>query len=462
MGFPEGFVWGASTSAYQIEGAHDADGKGPSIWDEISRKPGAVKHGDTGDVACDHYHRFGEDVGLMTRLGLHAYRFSISWARVMPAGTGAVNAAGLGFYDALVDKLTEAGIEPWITLYHWDMPLALHRRGGWLNRDVADWFAEYSRVVVDRLSDRVSKWITINEPQCFWNMGYSDQSAPGSGAGLTHAESLVVFHNVLRAHGRSARVIRERAKTSPSVGWAPVGVACHPATESAEDIEAARQITHGVRRRDVWNNTWYNDPIFFGHYPEDGARLNHDDMPNIEPGDMELIHTPMDFLGINTYQSGAVRMGKSGPETVPEKMARPRTNFSWPVAPESLYWGPRLIGERYDVPLYMTENGMAGFDWVALDGRCHDPHRVDFITRYLRQLQRAVDDGVNMRGYFHWSLLDNFEWREGYEQRFGLTHVDFETGERTPKDSSAWYARIIETNGACLDGTPAYEVGSEV
>ncbi len=459
MAFPEDFVWGASTSAYQIEGGHDADGKGPSIWDEISRKRGAVKHNDTGNVACDHYHRFAEDVGIMSALGLKAYRFSIAWSRVLPEGVGGVNAAGLGFYDALVDRLAEAGIEPWITLYHWDMPLALHRRGGWLNRDVADWFGEYTRVVIDRLSDRVSKWITINEPQCFWNMGYGDQSK-ATERGLTHAESLEVFHNVLRAHGRSARVIREHAKTTPSVGWAPVGVAWRPASESAEDIEACRQMIQGVHKRDAWNNTWYNDPIFFGHYPEDGLRVNHDVLPEIEPGDMELIHTPMDFLGINTYQGDRVTMGDKGPRVVPEDPGVPRTQLGWPVVPEVLYWCPKFLGERYDVPLYQTENGMSGHDWVAQDGRVHDAHRADFITRYLRAFERAIADGVNIRGYFHWSLLDNFEWYEGYEPRFGLVHVDYTTLKRTPKNSSAWYAKIIETNGACLSGAP--EFASEV
>lgn len=459
MGFPEGFVWGASTSAYQIEGGHDADGKGPSIWDAISRKPGAIKHGETGDVACDHYHRFAEDVGLMSRIGLSAYRFSIAWSRVLPAGVGETNAAGLGFYDALVDKLLEAGIEPWVTLYHWDMPLALHHRGGWLNRASADWFGEYTRVMVDRLGDRVSRWITINEPQCCWNQGYSDQTkAPG--AGLTYAESLEVFHNMLRAHGRSARVIRERAKLEPSVGWAPVGVAWRPASEAAEDIEATRAMIQGVRRRDPWNNAWYNDPIFFGHYPEDGLRLNHDVLPTIEPGDMELIRTPMDFLGINTYQGDAVRMGDDGPELVPEPPGCPRNVMGWPIVPEVLYWGPRFIGERYRVPLYQTENGVAGHDWVSLDGRVHDTLRIDFMTRYLRAFKRAIDDGVDLRGYFHWSLLDNMEWASGYEPRFGLVHVDFGTLERTPKDSADWYARIIETNGACLD--EAAPVGSEV
>ncbi|MEZ6318507.1 MAG: GH1 family beta-glucosidase [Phycisphaerales bacterium] len=461
MGFPEGFVWGASTSAYQIEGGHDADGKGPSIWDDICRKPGAIKHDDTGDVACDHYHRFAEDVGLMSEIGLRAYRFSIAWSRVLPAGVGEVNAAGLGFYDALVDKLLEANIEPWITLYHWDMPLALHRRGGWLNRDSAEWFGEYTRVMVDRLSDRVSKWITINEPQCFWNQGYSDQSrAPG--VGLTYAEFLAVIHNVLRAHGRSSRVIRERAKTTPSVGWAPVGVTWRPASARAEDIEATRQMVHGVRHRDPWNNTWYNDPIFFGRYPEDGLKLNHDVMPTIEAGDLELIHTPMDFLGINTYQGDAIRMGKNGPEKVPEPAGFPRNVMGWPIVPEVLYWGPKLIGERYDVPLYQTENGMAAHDWVASDGRVHDTHRIDFLHRYIGALKRAVEDGVNIRGYFHWSLLDNFEWREGYEPRFGLVHVDYQTLKRTPKDSAAWYARVIETNGGSLEKAPAVRVGSEV
>ena len=455
-GFPEGFVWGASTSAYQIEGGHDADGKGPSIWDEISRKPGAVLDGDTGDVACDHYHRWEGDVAIMREIGLRAYRFSIAWSRVMPEGEGRVNEKGLAFYDALVDRLLESGIEPYITLYHWDMPLALHRRGGWLNRDSAEWFARYTRVVVDRLGDRVRNWITINEPQCFFNMGYSDQQRNVVGAGLTFAESLAVIHNVLRAHGKSAQVLRERTRVPCRVGWAPVGVTKHPATDSPEDVEATRRDMLSCVRGSMWNNTWYNDPIVFGHYPEDGLRVNHGWLPSVEPGDMEEIHQPLDFLGLNIYQSDAIKAGEKGPEPVPHAPGIARSRFAWPITPQCLYWGPKIIGERYKVPIYMTENGYSGTDWVALDGRCHDPQRIDMMTRYLRELRRGIEDGVDLRGYFHWSLLDNFEWREGYAQRFGLVHVDLATLKRTPKDSASWYARVIASNGACIEGLPDY------
>ncbi|MFG0304761.1 MAG: GH1 family beta-glucosidase [Phycisphaerales bacterium JB040] len=449
--FPDGFLWGSSTSAYQIEGAHDADGKGPSVWDWIAHTKGAVLNSDTGDVACDHYHRVDGDLALMRDLGLRAYRFSTAWSRVLPEGVGRVNEAGLDFYDRVVDGLMEAGIRPFLTLYHWDLPLTLHRRGGWLNRDVADWFGEYASLIAGRLGDRVRDWMTINEPQVFLNMGYSPQLRGNHEAGLTLDEKLLVIHNCLRAHGRGVQAIREHSKSEPRVGWAPVGVCNYPATDDPADIEAAKADTLGVNPAHYWNNTWYNDPIFFGHYPEDGLRAYAGKVPEIQPGDMELIAQPVDWLGINMYQGIAVKAGEKGPEhQLPFPPGHPRTRFAWPITPEILRWGPRWLYERYRVPLYITENGYSGTDWVHLDGRVHDPQRIDFLRRYLHQLRIAIDDGADIRGYFHWSLFDNFEWSEGYDQRFGLVHVDYQTLTRTPKDSFAYYREVIETNGGNL------------
>lgn len=449
--FPKDFLWGAASSAYQIEGAAHEDGRGDSVWDAFCRTPGAVFENHTGETACDHYHRFREDAEIMRRLALRAYRFSISWSRVLPEGVGALNEKGLAFYDRLVDALLEENIQPWVTLFHWDYPLALHARGGWLKRESADWFAEYTRVVVDRLSDRVSHWMTHNEPQCFIGGGPGNLPlAPGVRATL--AEQLQMWHHAALAHGSSVQAIRARAKLKPTVGYAPVGVSPIPADERPSSVEAARTAANSVLQPHLWNNTWFNDPIFLGRYPEDGLRVYGPDAPRGQPGDLDLIRQPLDFLGLNIYHGIPMRLNAAGkPEEAPRKPGSPRTGFYWPVEPECLYWGPRFMHERYGVPIYITENGLSGADWVALDGKVHDPHRIDFLRRYLRELRRAIADGADVRGYFHWSIMDNFEWLDGYRQRFGLVHVDFATQKRTVKDSGWWYAHVIKTNGAAVD-----------
>lgn len=449
--FPEGFVWGAASSAYQIEGAAAEDGRGPSVWDAFCAKSGAVFRGHTGAVACDHYHKYIEDVGLMKALGLHAYRFSVSWPRVMPEGVGRVNEAGLAFYDRLVDELVAAGIRPWVTLFHWDFPEALQGRGGWLNEASPGWFAEYAAVVVDRLSDRVQHWITINEPQIFIGMGHRD-GTHGPGLRLPAAQWAKAGHHALLAHGRAVQVIRSRARSKPLVGWAPCGRVEFPVTESAADIEAARSSTFSMRVADCWNNTWWSDPVCLGRYPEDGLRLFGADAPRFGSDDMALINQPLDFYGVNIYTGEPVKAGPDGKaEPVGWPPGNPTTAFRWNVAPESLYWGPRFLYERYRLPVFVTENGMSNIDWVTPDGAVHDPQRIEFTRGYLSELRRAIRDGVDVRGYFHWSILDNFEWAEGYRQRFGLVHVDYQTLRRTPKDSALWYRDIIASNGAALD-----------
>lgn len=453
--FPRDFTWGAATSAYQIEGAAKEAGRGMSVWDQFCGIPGAVHGGHDGAVACDHYNRMEDDVRLMAQMNLRAYRFSISWPRVLPAGVGAPSKEGLSFYDRLVDRLLEAGLEPWVTLFHWDLPLELHRRGGWLNPESPAWFEEYAVHMVDLLSDRVSKWITINEPQIFVGLGYGTGiHAPGQK--LHFAEQLLIGHRVLLAHGRAARVIRARAKSKPLVGWAPVGRVGVPATDSASDIEAARRRSMTVDDKGFWNNTWFGDAVCLGHYPEDGLKLFGADAPAVGPIDMETIRQPLDFYGVNIYSGELVRADDQGnPVSVPREPGFPQTAMGWPIEPESLYWGPRFLYERYGVPIVVTENGLACHDVISTDGRVHDPTRIDFLTRYLQALQRSIVDGAKVTGYFQWSLMDNFEWAEGYRQRFGLVYVDYQSQRRIPKASAEWYAQVIRTNGQSLGGPPA-------
>jgi beta-glucosidase len=450
MGFADGFAWGAATAAYQIEGAAREDGRGASVWDVFCRKAGATYSGHTGDVACDHYHRWAEDVALMREIGLSAYRFSISWPRVLPEGTGAVNAAGLDFYDRLVDGLLAAGVTPYATLFHWDFPFALYCQGGWLNRDSAAWFADYARVVVERLSDRVRHWFTLNEPQCFVIFGHqSGIQAPG--VQLSTAEVLRVGHHALLAHGTAVQAIRAAATGPVQVGYAPIGIIRTPATDSPADVDAARAATWRMGGYgDFWCSSWWMDPVFHGAYPDDGLAMYAAEMPAGYEDDLATICQPLDFFGFNLYSASRVRAGAGGPETVQMPNGYPLTHFNWYVTPEALYWAPRFYHERYGLPIYVTENGLSNVDWPALDGKVHDPQRIDFLARYLRQYRRAAEDGVPLAGYFQWSLLDNFEWAEGYKERFGLVYVDFPTGTRIPKDSAAWYAETIRANGANL------------
>jgi beta-glucosidase len=451
MPFPTNFVWGTATAAYQVEGAHDVDGRAPSVWDALCRHPGAVKHGESGDDACDHYHRFRDDVALLKRLGAKAYRLSISWSRVLPEGTGKVNEKGVAFYSSLIDELLGAGITPFVTLFHWDYPSALYQRGGWLNRDSAQWFGDYATLIAQRLGDRVKHWMTHNEPHCFVILGHqSGVHAPG--VKLPLAEVLLVAHHSLLAHGRSVQALRASAKAKSTIGWAPVGVVRTPASDSAEDIAAARADTFAVNGSDLWCNTWFSDPVCLGHYPEDGLRSLGRAVPKYDDADMKLICQPLDFYGVNIYHSQTVRAAAGGKaQQIPGNGLRPQTAYDWPVTPEALYWGPKFLYERYKLPIYVTENGMSCNDWVALDGHVHDPQRIDFANRYLRALRRAMDEGVDVRGYFHWSFMDNFEWAEGYKERFGLVYVDFNTQERIPMDSFEWYRRVIATNGSELD-----------
>lgn len=449
MPVPAKFVWGVASSSYQIEGATHADGRSPSVWDTFCQREGAVFNAETGDTACDHYTRYEEDAQLIADLGASAYRLSIAWSRVLPEGLGQVNEKGLAFYDRLVDALLARGVQPWITLYHWDHPQAIQDLGGWMNRESSDWFAEYAAAVVARLSDRVSNWMTLNEPQIFLGLGHID-GVHAPGLKLSRAESLQASHHALLAHGKGVQAIRANAANAAHIGWAPVGDVVAPIDDSPASIDAARQLMFTIRQTEgnwAFNNPWFADPVVLGHYPQDALQAFAGDTPEIRDGDMEIISQPIDFYGMNTYTAARARMGADGPELVEFEPGFPRTAFGWPVVPEALYWGPRFLNERYKLPVYVTENGLASMDWVGLDGKVNDPGRIDFLARYLGQLERAIADGVDVRGYFQWSILDNFEWAEGYKMRFGLVHVDYQTLKRTPKASYWWYRDVIARGG---------------
>ena len=449
MGFAKDFVWGAATSSYQIEGTGRDSGKGQNIWDVFTKEPGRVYEGHTGDIACDHYHRFREDVAYMKELGLKGYRFSIDWSRVLPEGTGKVNEKGIDFYNALIDELLEQGIEPYITLYHWELPYEIYKRGGWMNPEIVEWFGQYARLVAERFSDRVKYFFTLNEPQCFVGLGFLQGChAPGVKAPLR--DTFEMAHNALKAHGRAVQMLRAYGKQNVQIGYAPTSGMCYPEKETPKDIEAARKALFALPddlSNWTWNVSWWSDPVILGKYPEEGMKKYEKYLPVITDEDMKLISQPIDFYGQNIYNGRCIRMGTDGrPEEVRRPAGFPKTATNWPVTPEALYWGPKFLYERYRKPIYITENGMACHDTVSQDGKVHDPNRIDFLARYLKNLKRAAEE-IDIRGYFQWSLMDNFEWDKGYAERFGIIYVDFETQERIWKDSAYWYRDLIRMNG---------------
>lgn len=447
--FPSDFVWGAATSSYQIEGAVTEDGKGAHIWDIFTREEGRIFENHTGEIACDHYHRFKDDVKLMKEIGIRAYRFSIDWSRVLPNGFGTVNEKGIAFYNALIDELLKNNIEPYVTLYHWELPYELYKKGGWLNPQIVEWFGDYARLVAERFSDRVKNFFTLNEPQCFIGLGFlTGDHAPGVQAPLR--DTFEMAHNALKAHGRAVQMLRAYGKQKLCIGYAPTASMCYPATESAQDIEAARTALFSLpadKQNWTWNVSWWSDPVFFGHYPEEGLVKYEKYLPKITNEDMKLISQPIDMYGQNIYNGQCVRMGKDGkPEFLKRYEGFPKTAIDWPVTPECLNWGPRFLYERYQTPIYITENGLSCHDVVSLDGKVHDPNRIDFLARYLGELKKAAT-AADIRGYFHWSLMDNFEWSKGYSERFGLIYVDYRTQQRIMKDSAYWYRDYIKNNG---------------
>lgn len=446
------FLWGVATASYQVEGGAYDDGKGLSIWDVFTKSKGKVYNMDHGDVACDSYHKIEEDVQLLKELGVKAYRFSISWPRVMPDGIGYVNEKGLDYYDKFVDALLAEGIEPYVTLFHWDFPYELYKKGHWLNDDVSTWFEEYTRVVVSKLGDRVKNWMTLNEPQCFIGHSYAN-GVHAPGLKLPPYDIVRMAHNTLLAHGKAVQAIREIVGKEAKVGVAFVASFAYPKTTCKADVEAARRYTFEQlnEREDIEdydytfdNGLWY-EPMLRGQYPKWVMKNFREFLPKKEQfeKDMEIISRDIDFLGLNVYQGPMVE-DKDGEVMLSKRPAgHAVTGLNWLVSEEIMYWGTKFMYERYKKPIYITENGLSSKDWVGLDGKVHDEGRIDFLQRYLTYLEKAYDEGVDIRGYFQWSLLDNFEWAEGYKERFGLVHVDFETGRRTPKESYYWYKEHI-------------------
>lgn len=447
--FRDDFVWGVASSAYQVEGRDPEDGCGENIWDTFAEE-GRILDGKDAYTACDHMHRYKEDYKLMKLLGIKAYRFSMSWARILPEGTGKVNEKAIAMYRDMILSMKENGIEPYITMYHWEFPQALQDKGGWLNEDVIQWFGEYAKVVAENFSDICEYFITLNEPECFVGLGHlSGVHAPG--LKLPYKDVFKIAHNALRAHGQAVINLRKYASRPIKVGYAPTCGMAYPATDSPEDIEAARKTLFGFHQpmdNWTWNVAWFNDPVFLGKYPEEGLKKFAEYLPEITDEDMELISQTLDFMGQNIYNGYMMRQGEDGePEYVDREAGAAKTAAGWPVTPECFYYGVKFLYERYHLPLYITENGMSCHDDVSLDGRVHDPNRQNFLDLYISALQRANDDGADVRGYFLWTFLDNFEWDKGYTERFGIVYVDFKTQKRIVKDSAFWYQKIIESNG---------------
>ena len=451
MFFPEDFIWGAASAAYQIEGGAFDDGKGQSIWDTFTHKPGTIADGSNGDVACDSYHRLEEDLDTLKSLGIKNYRFSVCWPRVIPNGTGEVNQAGLAYYDRLVDGCLARGIEPWMTIYHWDLPQALQDKGGWLNSGIVDDFRQYTELIADHFAGRVKNYFTINEPQVFLGLGYSTgEHAPG--LQLSAEEQFQCWHNMLLAHGTALAVLREKvpgavvsAASTGKFGYIPEHVKETPAgipDYSFHTDESERKTKHNF-----FSHQWMLDPICLGRYPDDPVSpwYEYAEERSRQEGfddEMKLISQPLDFIGLNIYNGNELDPS-TGYQYKPVYRGAPRTAIRWLVTPGVMYWGPRQIYERYGLPVVITEDGQSCNDRIFLDGKVHDPDRIDFLHRYLNELHAAMEDGVPVKGYFHWSLLDNMEWNSGYSDRFGLVYVDYRTQERIIKDSGYWFSDVI-------------------
>ena len=445
--FPSDFIWGAACAAYQCEGAWNEDGKGPGIWDDFCHASGEerVKHRDSGDVACDCYHRVEEDVALMKAHNLQAYRFSISWPRVIPDGDGEVNEAGLAYYDRLVDALLAAGIEPMPTLYHWDLPSALEAKGGWRSPLMPQWFARYADIIARRFLGRVKRIMTINEAQCMVSLGYG-MGAHAPGLRLPEEEVARIYHNVALSHSAAQRAIKAVSKDI-QVGFVPCGEMGFPQQDSPEGREAAYRATFSLAIRWDFRFNIVLDSLVHHRYEDDAPEPVKRFAATIPASDWDLMEAP-DFIGINIYHGTEV--GLDGRPT-PHVPGCQITACKWPITPRVMHYAPLFLYRRYGLPMFISENGLSCNDIIFMDGKVHDPKRVDFLHRYLTELAKAIAEGAPVLGYLHWSFLDNFEWNSGYDERFGLIYVDYPTQRRVPKDSAAWYAKVIATNGACLN-----------
>ena len=450
--FPDDFVWGAATAAYQIEGARDEGGRGESIWDRFSHTPGNVLNDDTGDVACDHYHRFPEDVKIMAGLGLRAYRFSVAWPRVQPEGRGKANERGLSFYGRLVDALLATGIEPYVTLYHWDLPQALQDQDGWASRETAKRFVDYAYIVSSSLGDRVRHWITHNEP---WEIAFLGHLTGEHAPGIRDLRTaLQAGHNILLSHGEAASALRTNGDEGTEVGITLSLTPVDPATDSDEDQEATLLF-------DAFVNRWFLDPLLLGRYPVEMTDRLGDQMPRIERGDMDQIGEPIDFLGVNHYSRSVVADDPEG-DPFPFRMVSlpdvERTEMGWEIHPESMHRLLVRLHEDYRIGrIVITENGAAFADELGLGQEVHDPRRIAYLRDYLVEVHRAIEEGVSIKGYFVWSLLDNFEWAHGYTKRFGIVYVDYPTQRRITKDSGRWYGSVALGNAVELEESADYE-----
>ena len=436
MAFSKNFLWGAASAAHQVEGAWDEDGKTPNIWDAFAK--GNVAYGNDGKVACDHYHRYKEDVALMKKIGLKSYRFSISWARIYPDDSGKVNEKGLEFYKNLVDELLNAGIEPMCTLFHWDLPMWLHEKGAWETDEGIDAFVQYAATCVEALSDKVKYWLTFNEPECFVDAGYGwGAHAPFLKVGQERL--LAITRGVMLAHGKAVKRMREVAKQPILIGSAQAACVTSPVDETPEEIEKARVSTFETSRPCFCS--WWADPVYLGKRQVGTNYLSDEDL--------KIICQPLDFFAFNMYNADGYGAPKneSNPRSYP---GYPMTAMDWHITPECLYWGARFCYERYGLPIMITENGMANIDFEMLDGKVHDPQRIDYVQRHLRYLKRATEENIPVLGYQYWSIMDNFEWAMGYSRRFGLIYVNYVTQERILKDSAYFYSEVIKTNGENL------------
>ena len=456
--FPQDFFWGAATAAAQCEGSPSADGGGDSIWDVFLRTPHATKDGSNNLIADDEYHRWPEDIKLMREIGLNAYRFSISWPRVFPDGKS-VNEKTLAYYSRLVDALLTAGITPFVTTYHFDYPEALQKLGGWLHPDSPEWLGHYAEVLSRRFSDRVEHWITINEPNILWGFGNEAGLMP-PGKKLPEADLVRGAHNILLGHGKAVQGIRAGARRPVQITLAFAGMFSLPATRSPEDVAAAcaesfsvakKQIIPNLPPMTMLSNAWWLDPIYVGSYPDDGVKLFPAAEKLAASADMKTIHEPLDFCAVNLYSAPTVKASANGTaEAVPDPPDVKRSHYGWAITPDLLYWAPRFLFDRYKKPVAITENGVSLDDKPSADGKVHDPDRTAFVDAYLKKLREASQDGVPLKGYFHWSLLDNFEWTSGFSERFGLIYVDYPTQKRILKDSAMRYSQIIKSRGAAL------------
>lgn len=443
LNFGKNFVWGAATAAYQIEGGAYEGGRSPSIWDTFSHSPRNIKDFNNGDVACDHFHRVDEDVALMKELGLKAYRFSVAWPRIMPDGFHE-NQEGIQFYNYLIDKLLENGIVPYMTMYHWDLPQCLQDMGGWENPAISDWFENYAASLVKNFGDRVKNMITLNEPSIFLNMGYKE-GVYAPGFHYPNEKLIQMVHNILLAHGKAVRQVR-LANTNIKVGITLANTPDVPFENTLEDIRQAAEsqsYTGDDGQYFLYEMRIWGDPLFYGKYPQ-GYLNRFGQNLTINDGDMELISQPLDFLGLNSYSSVYVSK-RNGLRFIQRRQGEAINAIKWTTVPDTLYYVTKYFYDAYHCPIYITENGYCGNDVISLDGKVHDPQRIDFYEKYLTGLKKAVDEGVDVRGYFTWSLMDNFEWDSGYDPRFGLVYIDYINNcNRVPKDSYYWYKDLIQ------------------